>query len=113
MLVVDDEAGILRFVRTILELSGYEVFTTTNGEEAVNLARSQPVDVVILDVLMQPVSGFEVLEKLRSFSQTPVIMFTAQREISDMALKVGANGYLEKPFKPEQLTQKIREVLNK
>lgn len=112
-MVVDDEPGILRFVRTILDLAGYDVITTTSGEESLQLAQSQPVDIIILDILMQPLSGFDVLEKLRTFSKVPVIVFTAQREIAEAALKEGADGYIEKPFRPEQLTRKIQDVLDK
>ncbi|MBI2851462.1 MAG: response regulator [Chloroflexi bacterium] len=113
VMVVDDEPGILRFVRTILDLAGYDVITTTSGEESLQLAQSQPVDIIILDILMQPLSGFDVLEKLRTFSKVPVIVFTAQREIAEAALKEGADGYIEKPFRPEQLTRKIQDVLDK
>ena len=112
VLVVDDEPGILRFVGINLRLAGYEVATTTSGEEALKLVQSLKPDVMLLDILMQPVSGFEVLEHLRVFSQLPVIVFTARSEVAEEAVKRGATSYLAKPFIPEDLLQKIQDVLN-
>jgi len=112
VLAVDDEPGILRFVQTALRLAGFEVLTTTSGEEALELARSQNPDIVLLDILMQPLTGFEVLERLRAFSKVPVIVFTAHREVGEMALKEGANATMTKPFKPDDLVKKIRAVLD-
>jgi two-component system KDP operon response regulator KdpE len=77
VLVVDDEPGILRFVSTTLKIAGFDVIVTASGEEALQLAQSQTPDIVLLDVLMQPLTGFDVLQRLRAFSQVPVIVFTA------------------------------------
>ena len=112
VLVVDDEPGILRFVSISLGLAGYDVATTTSGEEALQLARSQPPDIMLLDILMRPLTGFEVLKRLRVFSQMPVIVFTARREIAQTALEQGANGYITKPFAPGELVKIIRATLN-
>ena len=68
MLVVDDEPGILRFVSIRLRLAGYDVTTTTSGEEALKLVQSEKPDIILLDILMQPLSGFDVLDRLRVFS---------------------------------------------
>jgi DNA-binding response OmpR family regulator len=111
VLVVDDEPGILRFISTSLKLAGYDVITNTNGEEALHIAQSQKPDILLLDILMHPLTGFDVLERLRTFSQIPVIVFTARKEIVDMALKEGANDYIAKPFIPDDLIKKIKEVL--
>ncbi len=111
VLVVDDEAGILRFVKTSLSLVGYEVVTTTSGEEALRLVESEKPDIMLLDVLMTPTSGFDVLAKLRTFSQLPVVVFTARNDIGNNAMKVGANDFIAKPFKPDELTKKIRGIL--
>ncbi len=110
VLVVDDEPGILRFVSISLRLAGYDVTTTTSGEEALQLVRSAKPDVMLLDILMQPMSGFNVLEQLRAFSKMPVIVFTARREIAEHAVKRGANGFVAKPFIPEDLVQKLKDV---
>jgi DNA-binding response OmpR family regulator len=111
VLVVDDEPGILRFTSAGLALAGCEVATTTSGEEALRLVKANEPDVVILDVLMVPMTGFDVLDRLRTFSQVPVIVFTARSFIAEQALKLGANGHIAKPFRPEELVKKIKEVL--
>ena len=112
ILVVDDEPGILRFVKTSLGLAGYDVTTTGNGEEALQLAKSQKLDIILLDILMQPMNGFDVLKQLRIFSKVPVIILTAQREIAETALKEGADAYVMKPFVPGELVKEIRSVLD-
>ena len=112
ILVVDDEPGILRFVSTSLGLAGFDVFTTGSGQEALQLAETQNPDLILLDILMQPLTGFDVLERLRKFSQVPVIVFTAQRDIADQAMKQGADGFIMKPFVPDELTKKIHVVLD-
>jgi len=112
VLVVDDEPGVLRFVRVSLSLNDYEVITATSGEEGLELARTAKPDIMLLDVLMVPLSGFEVLERLRKFSKLPVIVFTARSDIADHALKAGADGCISKPFSPQDLARKIKETLN-
>jgi len=111
VLIADDEPAVLRFVDIALNRAGYDVTTTTSGGEALELARTIEPDIVLLDVLMVPMSGFDVLDRLRAYSQVPVIMFTARNFIADQALKFGANGFIAKPFRPEQLLAKIDEVL--
>lgn len=112
MLVVDDEPGILRFVRASLSLEGYEVFTCTGGEEALRLVESERPDIMLLDIFMVPLTGFDVLSRLRTYSRLPVIVFTARSDIGEMAIKEGANGFIAKPFKPVDLVRKIREILD-
>lgn len=111
VLVVDDEPGILRFVRISLTKAGYDVTTTPSGEEAISLAQSSKPDIMIIDILMTPMDGFELLDKLRRFSQVPVIVFTASNYIANKAIKIGANGFIAKPFHPIELNKKIEEVL--
>lgn len=111
VLVVDDEPGVLRFVKVSLSLAGYEVITTASGEECLDLARNTKPDIMLLDILMFPLSGFDVLVKLREFSEIPVIVFTARNDIGDQALKAGASGYISKPFRPEELINKIQDTL--
>ncbi|MBI2873231.1 MAG: response regulator [Chloroflexi bacterium] len=79
VLVVDDEPDILRVASTILGLAGYDVTTTTSGEEALLLAQSNKPDVMLLDLLMQPLTGFDVLDKLRVFSQAATDFFPPTR----------------------------------
>jgi DNA-binding response OmpR family regulator len=109
--VVDDEAAILRFVSAGLELSGYQPTATSSGEEALGIVRAGKADIMLLDIFMSPVTGFDVLMALRDFSNLPVIVFTARDDVGEFALKAGADDYLGKPFKPHDLAAKIEEVL--
>jgi DNA-binding response OmpR family regulator len=113
ILVVDDEPGIGNILRIKLRLHGYEVITTTSGAEAIEIIRTQEPDIVLLDVLMPVVTGMEVLDKVRSFSQVPIIIFTAKPDIVQFAMKLGANDSIAKPFEPDQLVAKIELVLSK
>ena len=111
VLVVDDEPGVIRFVKINLTLAGFEVVTTTSGEEALPLIASEKPDILLLDILMTPITGFDILVELRTFSQLPVIVFTARNDIGAIAIKEGANGFIAKPFKPDELIKKIQEIL--
>jgi DNA-binding response OmpR family regulator len=111
VLVIDDEPGVLNFIEAGLTAAGYEVSTATDGEEGLRLVKSAAPDVLVVDVFMRPLTGFEVLERLRAFSKLPVIVFTARNEIGAMALEEGASAYLAKPFKPEELVAAIEDVL--
>ena len=111
VLVVDDEPRILRFVTAGLTLDGYTVLSTASGAEALRLVKSEKPDIIILDAVMAPMSGFDILDKLRTFSKVPVILCTARSFMAEEASKRGADGYLSKPFIPEELVKKIDEVL--
>ena len=111
ILVVDDEPVILRIVSVNLTLSGYDVLTTTSGEEALRLVESEKPDIMLLDVLLKNMSGLNVLSRLRTFSSIPVIVFTGLDDAIDTALQKGANDYITKPFKSEDLIAKINSLL--
>jgi DNA-binding response OmpR family regulator len=113
VLVVDDEPGIIQFVKINLALAGYEVITTLSGEQTLELVQSEKPDIVLLDILMTPMTGFDILMELRTFSQLPVIVFAARNDIGNIAIKDGANGFIAKPFKPDALIKKIREILDR
>lgn len=113
VLIVDDEEKIINFIRLKLGLSGYEVNVATNGQEALNLAKTAKPDIVVLDILMPGMDGFEVLKQLRTFSNVPVIVATAKEFTSDKDLSLGANDYMYKPFKPDELVGRIEAILNK
>jgi len=113
VLVVDDEPGVGNVLRIKLRIAGFDVTTTTSGAKAIELVRTQEPDVVLLDILMPDVSGFEVLEKVRTFSSVPIIVFTARREVVEEAMQNGANDSITKPFDPDQLIEKIESVLSK
>ena len=111
VLVVDDEPRILRFTRLSLAASGYEVITAAKGQEALSLVQSDKPDIMLLDVVLPDTDGLEVLKKLRTFCQIPVIVFSAKTFNADQILSLGANDYIAKPFKPAELLEKIKAIL--
>lgn len=115
VMVVDDEPPIRQIVRRYLEASGYKVVEAADGDEALELFRSRPTDAVILDVMMPGLDGVEVLRRIRSFSDTYVIMLTARAEEVDrlVGLAVGADDYITKPFSPRELVARVKAVLRR
>jgi DNA-binding response OmpR family regulator len=110
ILVVDDEPGILSFVCAKLTAAGYEVTAAISGDEALREARARPFDTVLLDLFMIPMSGFLVLDRLRGFSDVPVIIFTTHPYLAEKALRLGADDFIAKPFDPNVLVSKIRRL---
>jgi two-component system KDP operon response regulator KdpE len=110
--VVEDEERILNFLRPNLKASGYEVLTASNGLEGLEQAQAQEPDLVVLDVLMPKMNGFEMLKELRAFSAVPVIILTAKGADVDRikGLQLGADDYLPKPFNPDELVARIEAV---
>lgn len=115
ILVVDDEPRMIRFIRMNLELEGYEVAEASNGLEALEQARDQLPDLVILDVMMPELDGFETLRLLREISTVPVIMLTVKADEEDKVrgLELGADDYVTKPFSPRELTSRVSAVLRR
>ncbi len=115
ILVVDDEARIVNVVRMNLELEGCRVIAATNGREALDRVRDNMPDLVLLDVMMPGMDGFEVLRRLRQFSTVPVIMLTAKDQPDDRVrgLELGADDYIGKPFDHRELVSRIRAVLRR
>jgi DNA-binding response OmpR family regulator len=111
VLIVDDEPQIGKIFGIKLTLSGYDVLSTTSGAEAIELVRTQKFDVMLLDILMPEVTGLDVLDEVRTFSQIPIVVFTARPDIAEVAKRFGANDFVAKPLLPEQLVEKIRNVL--
>ncbi len=112
VLVVDDQPKVLRFVEIDLKLRGFEVITTSSGEEALELVKSMEPDIMLLDMIMPGMDGFQVLRELRCFTQLPVIAFSASPG-SRHAVEVGANDFLIKPFHPDEMVSRIRGLLNR
>jgi len=112
VLLVDDEERILNFLRSKLKASGYEVLTATNGVDALEQAQAQEPDIIVLDVLMPRMNGFEALKELRTFSSVPVIILSAKGADADRikGLSIGADDYLPKPFNPDELVARIEAV---
>ena len=118
ILVADNEADILRFVDVNLRLDGYEVLLAGDGEEALRLATDELPDLVILDVMMPGLDGFEVCRRLRAHARTshiPVIILTARSMTSDkvVGLTSGADDYMLKPFDPLELVARVRTTLRR
>ena len=115
ILVVDDEPRMRRFVRMNLELEGYEVLEAENGMEALGRVREQMPDLVLLDVMMPALDGFETLDSVREYSSVPVIMLTVKGDEADLihGLDLGADDYMTKPFSPRELSSRIRAVLRR
>ncbi|MDO8484434.1 MAG: response regulator transcription factor [Candidatus Limnocylindrales bacterium] len=115
VLVVDDEAPIIELVCGYLEREGMEVIAASDGQVALDLIRERAPDVVVLDVNLPGLDGFEVLRRARAFSDAYVIMLTARAEEIDriVGLSVGADDYLVKPFSPRELVARIRALLRR
>ena len=112
ILIVDDEERILRFLTSKMKASGYEVMTAQNGQEALERITSQQPDLVVLDLLLPKMHGFDVLRELRSYSSVPVIILSALGADSERikGLKLGADDYVPKPFNPDELLARIEAV---
>ncbi len=115
VLVVDDERRMIGFIRMNLELEGHQVLEAGNGYEALESLRKDLPDIVLLDVMMPELDGFETLRLIREVSDVPVIMLTARGEEDDRVhgLELGADDYITKPFGPRELSSRVRAVLRR
>jgi len=115
ILVVDDEDDIRNLILTYLEKEGYQVFEAADGLQAVNIARGQALDMVVLDIMLPKMSGLEVLSTLRRESDVYVIMLTAKTEEVDklVGLNMGADDYLTKPFSPRELVARVNSAFRR
>lgn len=115
ILIVDDELSIIKLLRANLESEGYKVSAAMNGTDALNLFELEPPDVVILDITMPKMNGFQVLERIREWSHTPIIMLSARGMEDDKvkSLDLGADDYITKPFGKNELFARIRAVIRR
>lgn len=118
ILVVDDEPDIIALVAYHLARSGYRVSTASTGTEALEAARQEQPALVVLDLMLPELSGFQVLERLRAdraLGEIPVLMLTARRDEPDrvQGLSLGADDYLVKPFSPQELVLRVRNILRR
>ncbi len=115
VLIVDDEDSLLRFMKRNLEVRNFNVFTATNGLEALAIFEKESVDLMILDVMMPHMDGLETLRRIREYSKIPVIVLSALGEEQDKvkALNIGADDYLTKPFGVEELLARVYAVIRR
>ncbi len=112
MLVVDDDPKVLDALRRGLTVHGYEVLTSADGLQAVEVAQRERPDLVILDIMLPGLDGIEVCRRLRAFSAAPILMLTARDDVADrvQGLDAGADDYLAKPFALEELLARLRAL---
>ena len=115
VLVVDDDNNICDLIELYLQKEGYKVFKAFNGNEALKTFKEKQIDIIVLDVMMPVMDGYEVLKEIRKSSQVPVLMLTAKGETFDrvLGLELGADDYMVKPFEPKELVARIRAVLRR
>ena len=115
ILTVDDEPRFIRLIEANLNAADYNVLTATEGEQALEIIVEKKPDLVLLDVMMPGMNGFEVLDRIRKFSNIPVIMLTAKGEEADRVegLNRGADDYVVKPFSATELLARVKAVLRR
>lgn len=115
VLVVDDEARIVDTVRLYLERDGFRVIAAQDGRTALEVARREKLDIIVLDLMLPEMSGWDVCRAIRSQSTVPIIMLTARSEEVDrvLGLELGADDYVTKPFSPRELVARVRAVLRR
>jgi len=116
VLVVDDDPDMVKFLSVMLMLEGYQVLEAFRGTEGVEVARNETPDIILLDIMMSDLDGFEVYRKLKmdpGTSRIPVVFVTAKTARSDveLGLALGAEGYVTKPFRPNELLGKINQAV--
>jgi len=118
ILIVDDEVDLVETVRFPLEMEGYHVLISYNGEDALNQARKENPDLILLDLMLPKLDGYKVCRLLKfddRYKHIPILMLTAKTQEKDKALgmETGANEYITKPFEMEDLLKKVKAYLNK
>lgn len=115
IMVVDDEKRLVSLVESYLTQEGYRVVSAYNGREALTVAQKEKPDLIVLDVMMPEMDGYEFMRKHRAENNTPIIMLTARVDDDDkvIGLEVGADDYITKPFRPRELVARVRAVLRR
>jgi len=115
ILIVEDERRMARFIRLNLEHDGFQVVEAVTGQQAIQQLRDAFPDLILLDVMLPDIEGFDVLKTIREISDVPVIMLTAKGEEEDRVrgLELGADDYVTKPFSPRELVSRVRAVLRR
>lgn len=115
IMVVDDEHRLVSLVESYLKQEGYRVVTAFNGREALTVAKRESPDLIVLDVMMPEMDGYEFMRKHRAEQNTPIILLTARVDDEEkvIGLEVGADDYMTKPFRPRELVARVRAVLRR
>ena len=115
IMVVDDEKRLVSLVESYLTQEGYRVVSAYNGRDALSVARREKPDLIVLDVMMPEMDGYEFMRKHRADNNTPIILLTARvdEEEKVIGLEVGADEYMTKPFRPRELVARVRAVLRR
>ena len=118
ILIIDDDLDTLRLVGLMLQRQGYQISAATNGQQGLEKAFEEDPDLILLDVMMPDMDGYEVTRRLRqnpSTLETPILMFTAKTQLDDKVIgyEVGANDYLTKPTHPSELQARVKTLLSR
>jgi len=115
ILIVDDDSGLVKLVSLNLELDGYQVVTAAEGKTALQLIKNEQPALVLLDIMMPGMDGFQACERIREFSEVPIIMITAKGGVEDVVhgLDIGADDYITKPFSINELLARVKAVLHR
>jgi DNA-binding response OmpR family regulator len=115
ILVVDDEPNIVELTKMYLEQEGFQVEAASDGAQALQIIRANEPDLVVLDIMLPEVDGFEVCRQTRTFSEVPIVMLTARDDDVDkiVGLEIGADDYLTKPFNPRELVARVKAILRR
>lgn len=115
ILVVDDEPNIIELAKLYLEREGYQIEGVANGEDALARQSSWNPDLIILDIMLPDIDGFEVCRRIRTKSKVPILMLTARIEDTDkiVGLEMGADDYLTKPYNPRELVARVKAILRR
>ena len=116
ILAIDDEVRVLTMIRKRLEFTGYEVITATDGREGLQLARSEKPDLIVLDIILPNLDGYQICARLKadeSLKNIPILMLTARSQAKDVeeGMKVGADAYMTKPYDPELFVKQVESLL--
>src|SRR5947208_23889 len=115
ILIIEDEEGIIHLLNLYLKDAGYSVVAARDGADGLALHAREHPDLVILDIMLPAIDGFEVCRRIRTWSKTPILMLTARSDEDDRinGLELGADDYLVKPFSPRELVSRVRAILRR